>query len=103
MKLLAYFLACLLILSNTTDAEAGIAKELYSNVEEDITSYYQAGGEWELTKIDRMEFVNSESSEYVLVSAKTRIRNVNSGKKTKENCLLSYVQDSNSFHSINCF
>lgn len=103
MKLLAYFLACLLILSNTTDAEAGIAKELYSNVEEDITSYYQAGGEWVLTKIDRIEFVHSESSEYILVSAKTRIRNVNSGKKTKENCLLSYVQDNNEFHSINCF
>ncbi|MEA9355054.1 hypothetical protein SHI21_02520 [Bacteriovorax sp. PP10] len=105
MKLLAYFLACLLILSNTTDAEAAATagKELYSSVEEDIASYYQAGGEWELTKIDRMEFVHSESAEYILVSAKTRIRNVNNGKKTKENCLLSYVQDGNEFHSINCF
>lgn len=103
MKLLAYFLACLLILSNTTDAEASGAKELYSSVEEDISSYYQAGGEWELTKIDSMEFMHSESAEYILVSAKTRIRNMNSGKKTKENCLLSYAQDNNAFHSINCF
>lgn len=103
MKLLAYFLACLLILSNTTDAEAGAIKEIYTNVEEEIANYYQAGGEWELTKIDRMEFTNSASDEFILVSAKTRIRNLNSGKKTKESCLLSFVQDSTAFHSINCF
>lgn len=103
MKILAYFLACLLILSNTTDAEASGVKEIYTNVEEEITNYYQAGGEWALTKIDKMEFVNSESAEYILVSAKTRIRNLNTGKKTKENCLLSFVQDNSEFHSINCF
>lgn len=103
MKILAYFLACLLILSNTTDAEAGGVKEIYTNVEEEITNYYQAGGEWALTKIDKMEFMNSESAEYILVSAKTRIRNLNTGKKTKESCLLSFVQDNSELHSINCF
>ena len=102
MKLLAYFIACLLILSNTTDAEAAV-KEIYMNVEQEISNYYENGGEWELTKIDRMEFVNSQDQEFILVSAKTRIRNLNNGKKTKENCLLSFVQDDTAFHSINCF
>lgn len=102
MKLLAYFIACLLILSNTTDAEAAI-KEIYTNVEQEISNYYENGGEWELTKIDRMEFMNSPGQEFILVSAKTRIRNLNSGKKTKESCLLSFVQDDTAFHSINCF
>jgi hypothetical protein len=103
MKLLAYFLVCLLILSNTTDAEAGAVKEIYTNAEEEIANYYQAGGEWELTTIERMEFTNSTSEKFILVSAKTRIRNLNSGKQTKESCLLSFVQDNTSFHSINCF
>lgn len=103
MKILAYFLACLLILSNTTDAEAGGVKEIYTNAEEEIAHYYQSGGVWELMRIDSMEFVNSESAEYILVSAKTRIKNVNTGKKTKENCLLSFVQETTDFHTINCF
>ncbi len=103
MKILAYFLACLLILSNTTDAEAKMVKEIYTNVESEIANYYEAGGEWQLTNIDRMQFMNSENEEFILVSAQTRIRNLNSGKKTKESCLLSFAQDDTSFHSINCF
>jgi hypothetical protein len=103
MKLLAYFLACLLILSNTTDAEAGAVKEIYTNVEEEIANYYLASGEWELTKIERMEFMKSENQKYILVSAKTRIRNINSDKKTKESCLLSFIEDNTALHSINCF
>lgn len=102
MKILAYFLACLLILSNTTDAEA-VVKEIYTNVELEIANYYEAGGEWKLTNIDRMQFMNSESKEFILVSAKTRIRHVNSGRKTNEYCLLSFAQDDAAFHSINCF
>lgn len=103
MKLLAYFLACLLILSNTTDAEAASTEEIYSNVETEITNYYLAGGIWELQKIDRAEFVHSESAEYILVNARTRIKNLNTGKKAKETCLLSFVQQNTEFHSINCF
>lgn len=103
MKLLAYFLACLLILSNTTDAEAARTKEIYSSVESEITNYYLAGGICELQKIDSTEFVHSECSEFILVNAKTRIRNLSTGKKMKETCLLSFVQKSTEFHSINCF
>lgn len=103
MKLLAYFLACLLILSNTTDAEAANKKDIFLSVQYEITNYYLAGGVWELQKIDSAEFVHTESEEYILVNAKTRIKNLATGKKTKETCLLSFVQQNDEFHSINCF
>lgn len=103
MKFLAYFLACLLILSNTTDAEAAGVKDIYYNVEYEITNYYLAGGIWELQEIDSAKFVNSESSEYILVSAKTLVKNLSTGRKTKETCLLSFIRESVNFHSINCF
>lgn len=103
MKLLAYFLACLLVLSNSTDAEAGGVKEIYINVEEEISHYYQADGMWNLEKIDRMEFVHSESAEFIFVSARTKVRNINTGGIKKENCLLSFIRENSEFHSINCF
>lgn len=103
MKFLAYFLTCLLILSNTTDAEAAGGKELYTSAEEEITHYYLTDGMWELEKINRMEFVHSESREFIFVSARTKIRNLQTGGIKKENCLLSFIYENGEFHSINCF
>lgn len=103
MKFLAYFLACLLILSNTTDAEAAAPGEIYSNVESEIAFFYSAGGLWLFQGIDRAEFTYSKNGEYIFVNAKTRIKNLNTGKRKKETCLLSFIQHDTELHSINCF
>lgn len=103
MKLLAYFLTCLIILINTTDSEAAQPAEIYSNVENEISNYYLAGGFWKLQKIDNAEIVHYKSSEYILANATAHIKNVNTGEKAQETCLLSFIYEDNSFHSINCF
>ena len=103
MKILAYFFACLLILSNTTDAEAGGLKEIYTSAEYEISNYYLAGGVWKLEGIDNAEFDYSDDAKYVQINAKTSITNVATGKNKQETCLVSLVLESTDLHSINCF
>lgn len=103
MKFLAYFLAFLLILSNTTDAEAANSNKIFVNTEKEIEFFYSAGGLWKLQGIDSIDYAYSESAEFILVNAKTRIKNLNTSKKKKETCLLSFIRHNTEFHSINCF
>lgn len=103
MKFLAYFFASLLILINTTDAEAGNLKEIYTSTEYEITNYYLAGGVWEFQGIESAEFEYSKDTNLVLVNATTLIKNIASGKTQNETCLVSLVLKTTELHSINCF
>ena len=103
MKTLAYFFTCLLILSNTTDAEDGGLKEIYTSTEYEITNYYLAGGVYKFEGIDNAEFEYSEDARYVSVIAKTSLTNIATGEAKQETCIVSLVLKSTDLHSINCF
>ncbi len=103
MKILAYFFTCLLILSNTTDAEAGGLKEIYTSAEYEISNYYLAGGVYTFEGIDNAEFDYSDDAKYVLINAKTSLKNIATGKNKQETCMVSLVLESTELHSINCF
>lgn len=101
MKFLSALLVSLFLI--TAPAHAGKIKEIYTSAQEEVEFYYQATGEWQLVKIRKMDFVNVESAEFTMLSAKTLIRNIATREMVSETCLVTYVTDDLSFHSINCF
>lgn len=101
MKIITLFLACTFFI--TSSLQAGAVKEVYTSAQEEIGLYYQAGGEWELLKISQMEFIYKESSEFITLTANTTIRNFNTGKVAKENCIVTFVEKNLELYGINCF
>lgn len=101
MKIAALFLACTFLASSPL--HAGAVKEVYTNAQEEIETYYLSGGEWELLKVSEMDFAYKESIEFITLSAKTTIKNVNSGKIAKETCLVTFIEENLEFYAITCF
>ena len=101
MKLAACFFAFICLF--TSSVKAASIKEIYSNAEEQIVSHYEKDGEWNVSKINRLNLVKTESEEFVLVSAKVFLKKIHSGKSAVETCLVAFIRDNNEFNSINCF
>lgn len=101
MKFLAsILLACSLFIPNLNAKEI---HEAYASVFEEIENYYHSSGQWELLKVSEIELVPADSIDYVLISAKTTIRNTHTGIGASEICLLSFTERNYDLYSINCF
>lgn len=101
MKIAALFLSITFFLS--TQLHAGAVKEVYTSAQEEIETYYISGGEWELLKVSDMNFAYKESIEFITLSAKTTIKNINTAKTMKETCLVTFIKEDLQFYAIACF
>ena len=100
MKNLISFFAIFLI---STSTQAGGVKEIYQSTQEEITAHYEAHGQWNLMRIESMEFINSKDNEFITVSAQTILSHTENYKKIMETCLVTFAQEDLSFQSLNCF
>lgn len=94
---------CFSLLLASAPLHAGSIKEIYSSAQEAIEFYYQASGEWSVLKISKINFVDTQSAEFTLISARTTIKNLTTREISKEICLVTYVTENHEFYSINCF
>lgn len=87
----------------TAPIQAGMLKELYTSVQEEVASYYQAQGEWILIKVESMEFIELKNNDYLTVSAKAFLVKHESKADLVETCLVTFTKQELEFQSINCF
>lgn len=100
MKLLATLTTFFLLI--TSNAQA-IDRVLQANVRSQVENYYAATGDWSLVKVKNIEQVEAGSLEFILMSAKAHVLDMNTGKHFTETCLVTFIQHNNEFYAINCF
>lgn len=101
MKTIALIAACTLF--GIGPAHAGAIKDVHAKAQDEIAHYYLAGGEWELIKVSKMNFLYEESVEFITVSARTTLQGITNGRLATENCLVTFIEDNLELHAINCF
>lgn len=100
MKLLATLTTFLFLITSNAPAFDSV---LQANVRSQVENYYAATGDWSLIKVKNIKQVEVDSLEFLLMSAKAHIQDINTGKNFTETCLVTFIQQNNEFYAINCF